>query len=47
MKGLLITIVVVVLLALIDWVAFSNSDSTTTITIDRQKVQEDTLEVVD
>lgn len=47
MKGFLITIIVVLVLALLGWIAFSNSDSTATISIDKQEIKEDSEEAAD
>ncbi len=47
MKGLVITVAIVLLLLLIGWLQFSNPDGDPTIRIDTDKVEQDTSAVVD
>jgi hypothetical protein len=44
MKGLLITVIVILVLALIGWIGFSEYGSTSVISIDRQEIKDDTQE---
>ena len=47
MKGLVITVAIVLLLLLIGWLQFSTPDGDPTIRIDTDKVEQDTSAVVD
>lgn len=44
MKALLITVIAVLVLALIGWIGFSDSESTSVIEIDKQEIKQDTQE---
>lgn len=41
MKGILITVIIVLILALVGWISFSNNDSAATISIDKQEIKQD------
>jgi hypothetical protein len=47
MRALLILIVVVLLLALVGWIKFSNTPHESTITIDKEAVKQDTDQMVE
>lgn len=44
MKGLLVTIIVILVLGLIGWIGFSDFGSRAVISIDKQEIKEDTRE---
>jgi hypothetical protein len=47
MRGILILVVIVVLLAFVGWIKFSNTPQQSTITIDKEAVKEDTNRMVE
>lgn len=44
MKGILIAIILVLVFALVGWISYSQTDSSATISIDKQEIKEDTQE---
>lgn len=45
MKALLIILAIVIALALMGWISFTATDSSATVTIERQEIREDTAHV--
>lgn len=47
MRGLLVIIAVVILLAFVGWITFGNDDGEATITLEKERIRQDTQEMLD